>query len=337
MCPPKVLVSILNWNKSRLTLECVASVLADCAQVDADVTVLVLDNGSQSDDVSVLDLAQKGAGFTLQKLPQNLGFTGGHNVSIRRAIADEYDFIWLLNNDATVMPGAFGKLIATMESVPECGAASPVVRASDDTEFIASCLSTHDWEKRISNRTSAMQEAQRIQNQQPEAVWLVGTAIFFRVEALRQVGVLDDRLFAYYDDNDIGARLSAAGWHSKCVFGASIAHDTRRSNAHHPLYFYYLMQRNEMLFWLENTPSKFRRRLWLKLIDTALFDVNRLYRAGLKAQGDAALLGVNDFIWRRFGKPHLDRKAPLALRLACMLSARLNEKRVLPPAIPTPG
>lgn len=329
----KVLISILNWNKANVTLRCVDSLVSDIVLSGADVTVLIIDNGSRPEDKKALKAAEKKGGFVLQILPENVGFTGGHNVAILRAKQEGFDFIWLLNNDATVVSGALPRLLATMQDSPRCGAASPVVRATDDEQFVASCLNTHDWDKRVCNRTSSLQEARQIQNDQPEAVWLLGTAVFFRIEALRQVGMLDDRLFAYYDDNDIGARLSATGWVSKCVFDASIAHDTRRNNVQHPLYYFYLMQRNEMLFWLENTPAAYRRMLWLKLVDTALFDVNRLYRAGLKLQGDAALLGVYDFICRRFGKPVLDRKPPLGLRLLCKLSAKLNEKQVIRAAV----
>ena len=49
----------------------------------------------------------------------------------------------------------------------------------------------------------------RFVKKNPGAIFLVGTAIMFRVQALREVGLLDERLFAYFDDNDIGTRLHA--------------------------------------------------------------------------------------------------------------------------------
>ena len=73
----------------------------------------------------------------------------------------------------------------------------------------------------------------------------------------------------------------------------------------------------------------YRRLLWLKLMDTALFDVNRIYRLGLQSQGDAALLGIFDFVCRRFGPPELNRKVPFFLRLMCKVSAIMNEKKVI--------
>jgi GT2 family glycosyltransferase len=267
-------------------------------------------------------------GFFLKRLPNNIGFTGGHNIAIQLAIDQGYEFIWLLNNDALVKPGALAELLATMRINTRCGAASPVIRWLDNELSVAPCVGTHDWRSRACNQISSIQEAQQVQSEHPETVWLVGTAIFFRVKALKEVGLLDGRMFAYYDDNDIGARLAARNWHSRCVFTASILHEAKGKVEELPLYTYYLSQRNEMLFWKTNTPKKYRRLLWLKLLDTALFDVNRLYQRGLHSQGDAALLGILDFIFRRFGAPDLDRKIPYILRLACKVSAIYNAKKI---------
>lgn len=328
MTKPKVLISILNWNGAAKTLTCVESLKGEAALVDADVVVLVIDNGSKPDDVARLAPAAAGGHFILKRLPQNIGFTGGHNVSIGIAIDEGYDYIWLMNNDATVVPGALRQLLAVMQSDGRCGAVSPVLRDADDGETIARCVSTHDWSSRTYHRITSIPEARRIQAEQPASVWLDGTAILFRTDALRQTGPLDDRLFAYYDDNDIGARMSAKGWYNRCAFEASVIHENRKSVAEYPLYLSYLLQRNEMLFWHTNTPPAYRRLLWLKLVDKALFEANRLYLKGYPAHGDAALIGLHDFLRGKFGAPSFDRKVPLFLKAACRLSARLNAKKL---------
>jgi GT2 family glycosyltransferase len=330
MIPQKVLISILNWNKAQQTLVCLDSLKGELNTHFCQVTILVIDNGSAVEECSLLESKVHERGFLFKRLPNNIGFTGGHNIAIELAIDEKYDFIWLMNNDALVEPGALAELLAAMRNNPRCGAASPVIRWQDDELSLAPCIGTHDWMIRSCNRISSIQEAQRMQIEHPETVWLVGTAIFFRVEALIDVGLLNEDMFAYYDDNDIGVRLSARNWHSQCVFTTSVIHEAKGKGENLPLYTYYLSQRNELLFWHENTPAKFRRFLWLKLIDNGLFDVNRLYQRGLKRQGDAALLGILDFICLRFGAPNLDRKVPYILRLACRISAAFYVKKLSP-------
>jgi GT2 family glycosyltransferase len=324
----KVLISILNWNKADETLVCLASLKTEKTVESAEVQIVVVDNGSEPADFAILENGVKDSDITLVRMPENLGFTGGHNFAIQKAFDEGYDFIWLLNNDAAVLPGTLEKLLVTMHSESVCGAVSPVIRHSHDEASIEGCVNLHDWKLRTTIWMRSIPECKVKQISDPESVWLIGTAILFRTAALRDTGLLDDRMFAYYDDNDIGARLSAAGWHSRCVFDASVTHAAKEEGALRPLYYHYLMQRNQMLFWHKNTPARFRRLLWLKLIDTALHNANRLYARGLYAQGDAALLGGWDFIVGKFGAPKLGRSVPLPMRLASKLSALRNRQKL---------
>lgn len=324
---PKVLISILNWNGGQKTLKCLESIKSENATIPAEITTLVIDNGSRDEDFALLEAAARSGDFVLKRLPKNLGFTGGHNISIKLAEQEGYDFIWLLNNDATVTPGTLATLLANMERHPNCGAVSPILRDSEDGE-IARCVNTHDWVKRTSTRIKSVEEAARIQDQHPESVWVDGTAILFRVQALSDAGPLDDRLFAYYDDDDIGTRLANKGWYSRCALDATVFHDNRKSVLSYPLYLSYLLQRNEPLFWYKNTPPAYRKLLWLKVVDRGLFDVSRLYKHASKAHGDAALLGLHDFICKRFGPVAYERKVPLYLRIACKIAYFLYEKKL---------
>ena len=140
-------------------------------------------------------------------------------------------------------------------------------------------------------------------------MWVSGTAVLFRTTALKQVGILDEKLFAYFEDNDISARLAAGGWKSRMAFDAKIVHACHQGNdTNRPPYFFYLMQRNFFRFWRKNTPRPYQRLLNLRLLDQSLYEVNKLYYQGFKALGDAALLGTSDGFWGRTGAPVLDRR-----------------------------
>lgn len=326
---PNILVSILNWNGAAKTLHCLASIKDEQATTAsvADVSVLVLDNGSRPDDRAALQAAIPDF-VKLQCLPVNLGFTGGHNIAIASAIAEGYDFIWLLNNDAEVVPGTLLKLVNEIMLDAKTGAVSPVLRNSDDRTSVVRCVNTHNWVDWESNRIVSFDEAQRLQDQEPGSVWLDGTAILFRVKALTQTGPLDDRLFAYYDDDDIGTRLARQGWYSRCVVDATVYHDVRYTYEEYPLYLVYLLQRNHMLFYYKHTPAPYRRKLYLRLVDKAIFEANRRRDRGLPEQSDVMLLAIEDFIRGRFGPPSTDRKVTWWLRAAAAVSARLNRKKL---------
>lgn len=327
---PKVLISILNWNRAQKTLHCLESMRNQRAATEADVTVLVIDNGSRPEDLEQLTLGMASHGAMLKSLPVNLGFTGGHNVAIEIAIKEGYEFIWLLNNDAITMSTTLQQLVTVIQAAPRCGAVSPVLRDIDDGITVVRCINSHDWTKLKDRRIVAVDEGQRFQAEHPESAWVDGTAVLFRVAALKDTGPLDDNLFAYYDDNDIGVRLAAKGWFSQCAFDATVLHDVKKMYEEFPLYMVYLLQRNELLFWHKNTPAGYRRFLIMRLLDRALYDANRLYRNGWTKQADTTLIAVSDFFNRKFGGPAYDRKVPWLMRLACSISALYYRKK-LPP------
>jgi GT2 family glycosyltransferase len=199
-------------------------------------------------------------------------------------------------------------MIHIMEEDPGCGAVAPLCIAGHDPEHINFLGARHDWKNLASVRSSSLTETASLEKTNPDAQWIAGTAVLFRVAALKQIGLLDEKLFAYFEDNDISARLAAAGWKNRVALDAKVIHACHQGkDTNRPPYFFYLMQRNFFHFWRKNTPLAYRRFLSLRLLDRSLYEVNRLYYGGYKQLGDAPLLGASDGFWGISGAPRLDR------------------------------
>jgi hypothetical protein len=54
--------------------------------------------------------------------------------------------------------------------------------------------------------------------------WLVGACLCLRANAMRQVGLFDERFFMYSEEIDLCRRLRAAGWRIRYVPTAEVAH-----------------------------------------------------------------------------------------------------------------
>jgi GT2 family glycosyltransferase len=312
--PRTVIVSVLNWNTAQLTADCVASILKLEHGDALRVQVVVLDNGSRADDWQQLQASLDASRVTLVRQERNLGFAGGHNVTMRMAVEQNAEFVWLVNSDSILEPSSLSKLVAAFDADPRCGAASPVIRALHDERLIDFCGARHDWKNLDSIRSRSVEEAQALEAQGMEDMWLAGTLVMFRVEALKQVGLLNEKLFAYFEDDDIGVRLSRGGWHNRLVAHASAWHAQPNVKERGPHYFY-LLYRNSFLFYLEHTPAPYRRLIRLRLIDRALFTANRLYRKGHDKKAEACLLGIVDGLRGRGGPPDLERQPPLMFAL----------------------
>lgn len=327
MNAPSVLISVLNWNNAEKTIECINSLRNELSLCTAKVELCVIDNGSKKDEYSELYQNTKNSFINLIRLEENRGYTGGHNISIRRAIEVGFKYIWLLNNDATVDKGCLNTLLSEIEDDDLCGAVSPVINPESGNKSIAAWGGLHEWTTRETRWFDTEFQSIEAHTRQPNEIFVAGTAIFLRTAALKEVGELDDRLFAYYDDSDMGVRLAKAGWRSKVVFNASIKHGWRDID-NLPPYFFYLMYRNEMIFWWTHLPIKFKGFVWIKLIDQALYNAARLERRGLEVQANAALIGVWDFILKKHGKPCLERQVPTAIKFAFKISGLMYRRRL---------
>lgn len=321
-----VLISILNWNTSASTLACVASLVAQVQNESIEATILVLDNGSSELDFQFLK-DHLPRGVKLQSNRRNLGFAGGHNVAMRIAIHDNIDFIWLCNSDAVATDcNTLNRLVDVMQTNPTCGAVSPMLANEDGTVYFSG--GNHDWRTQESTWTPLAQ-SKVLQEAMPNSRWVSGAAVLFRVNALRQVGLLNELYFAYYEDNEICARLAASGWLSRVAFDVTVQHPIPRSDTERAPYYFYLMQRNALLFWMENTPREFRRRLRLRLLDRAFFACNRLYAGGFTVQSSAGIQGIADFLKGRSGSPAVCTRPSTVMSLLQKLTYLIHRRAIV--------
>lgn len=311
-----ILISILNWNGSADTIACVSSLLA-LENPDAHrMNIVVIDNGSRAEQWQALQIGLRDKDVQLVREEVNLGFAGGHNLALQLALDQRYDYAWLFNNDAVAKPDALTSLVRLIDGDAQCGAVSPLVLSRDDESVIDFCGAMHDWPNLSSISSTSLAQTREMEARHPQAMWLMGAAIMLRVAALRQVGLLNHAYFAYYEDNDICARLSVAGWTCRMALDSVILHS-------HPVlrmrdkgaYYFYLMARNSFKFWFEHTPVPYRSKLRLKLIDKTLLMANRLHNHGWIDKRDACLLGIYDGQKGVGGLWNLARQVPLSVAL----------------------
>jgi GT2 family glycosyltransferase len=326
-----VLVSILNWNGAIDTTGCVKSLLAMTNTGGHRIEILVIDNGSRPDDWEALRDSLYGLNVRLVRQEQNLGFAGGHNVALDMALQQKFDFTWLVNNDSLVKAGTLDALVARMVAEPQCGIVSPVVLAMADETVIDFCGARHDWKNLASISCTSVEEARAMEQTHPADMWLMGAAIMLRMDAVREVGVLDHRYFAYYEDNDISARMSAKGWLCRMAFDAVVLHDHPVSRlTEKGAYYFYLMARNSFRFWYQHTPQPYRRLLRLKLIDRATLMANRLHSCQYDEKAAACLLGIYDSQTGRSGKWNLERRVPVVMTALRKLLWRNHVRHFVP-------
>jgi GT2 family glycosyltransferase len=115
----RVAAVMLTLNQRDTTLRALASLMP---QVDADMRVLVWDNGSS--DGTVAAVRREFPGVMAHHHPENLGVASGRNAGARLACQlFQPEYLLFLDNDLVLRPGFVAALLAAMETNPEVGQA----------------------------------------------------------------------------------------------------------------------------------------------------------------------------------------------------------------------
>jgi GT2 family glycosyltransferase len=187
----QVTAVILSWNGREDTLACLRSLEGE------DVDVIVVDNASED------GTAEAVTGAEVIRNERNLGYAGGMNVGIRRALERGADAVLLLNNDVEVEPAAIDAMVAAAEGA---GAVCPVVVFADDPEQVWYAGARFDPQRGYNGRqlTDAPDSA-------AETERICGAAVLIPRAALEEIGMFDEELFAYVEDADWSLRARERG------------------------------------------------------------------------------------------------------------------------------
>jgi GT2 family glycosyltransferase len=265
----KVSIIILNWNRLKDTIECLESV----RKMDyPNYEVILVDNGSTDDSPEKL----KGLfpEVILIQNKENLGFTGGNNIGMKRALKNGADYVWLLNNDTVVEPDTLNKLVDAGESNPKIGLLSPVIYHHSDPSKIQFCGSYFDFNSFSVTRFKDLLE---YESNKTKDISLWGTALLIKSEVIKKIGLLNERYFAYWEDVDYSFRSLKAGYVNNVVSDASISHKLdiiKGTKIRKSLYWFYYMTRNEFWFFRDNIHFSKRLAFFKKYISRLINDIS---------------------------------------------------------------
>ncbi|MCI0453022.1 MAG: glycosyltransferase family 2 protein [Candidatus Latescibacteria bacterium] len=217
--PPSVVVVVLTWNGRELTMDCLRSLEAVATP---NVRVMVVDNASMDGTVAAIR-ARYGARVEVVENPTNLGYAGGNNAGIRRALDDGARFILLLNNDTTVAPDFVDELLNAMHE-PMIGIAAPKIYFAEPRDRVWYAGGEISLWRGVA-RHAGIRQVDRGQFDHPHDVdYASGCALFARREVFERVGLLDEAYRAYFEDADLCMRAARAGFRIRYVPGAKVWH-----------------------------------------------------------------------------------------------------------------
>ena len=263
---------------------CVRTVRAFLAQ-DVPVRAVVVDNGSSPG--ACLHIGRELPGVEVVALGSNAGFGPAANVGLRRWLArDTSEWAAIAPHDALPEPGCLARLLDAASARPRAGLASATF--GDPTKPV------------VDHYLGGILVA---------AGHPHGTLMLVRRACLQEVGLFDERYFAYCEEADLGVRAARAGWEVGVVWHARVRNPSLSVSV--PV-VEYLKLRNTLLLVREHFgryPASIR--LTMALVDTAVGAVVRSGRPD-PFPASARLRAIADFGRGRFGPPPPSLVAPPA-------------------------
>jgi len=238
-----LLVVILCYRVVQLTIDCLKSLAGQIGDVPK-TRVVVCENGTGRDAVEQLRSAIAENGWTdwvrLQAIYPNVGFTGGNNAVLREAMKSAVPpkYFLLLNADTIVQADALKNLFDAMESSKETGIMGPSMIGVDGKQQI-SCFRDHSVVSEFlrgagSGRINRLFARESFQLAPPEGAtqfdWVSFGCAMIRSDVFRQIGLLDEGYFLYYDDADFCRRARRAGSKTGRCDAARVVHLEGQSN-----------------------------------------------------------------------------------------------------------
>lgn len=284
MSPPPVTVVVIHRNRP----DAVGTTVAAFRAQTVPTRVVVVDNGSDASTIAALpDLV---GDAEVIRTGHNLGFGPGANVGLRRFLADGAgEWVALAPHDAVPDPDTIEKMLHEVAGRPSVGLMSADV-GDGKRPVIQPYLGTIDAEPTVSVGFDP-------------ADYPHGTLMMCRRACLEQIGVFDERYFAYCEESELAIRAAAAGWTCGVVRGAMVHNPGMSASVERVAY---LQLRNTLLMLKEHYG---RRNAWFRIVVALVqIPVGIVHppSRGLHWSPRGRVRAVRDHLLGRYGPPPAD-------------------------------
>ena len=187
----RILVIVVTYNGEKWIEKCLSSIAPDLG-----IDGIVIDNGSTDKTLEIIK--REFPYVKIENSEKNIGFGQANNVGFRYAIKENYDFVYLLNQDAWIAPRDILKLVEINNQYPEFGILSGLQvykgKKRLDKDFLYSIPVDMINELVLHKDNKELYETDKII---PAAHWLL------RTEVVKKIGGFSPIFIHFGEDNNL--------------------------------------------------------------------------------------------------------------------------------------
>lgn len=202
----KVVVIIVTYNGSKWLNKCLQSL----QQSVLPISVIAVDNASTDNSVQILKQ------FSFVEVIQsetNLGFGKANNIGIKKALEENFDYCFLLNQDTWIETDTIQNLVKVAEQNQKFGIISPMHFSPDEVSLDANFEMY--WKRKTSSISSEVDEVPFVN----AAAWLLSRKV------IEKVGYFEPMFDHYGEDRNYADRVHYHGFKTVIVQNSKIYHD----------------------------------------------------------------------------------------------------------------
>ena len=220
----KVCIIIVSFNFEPWIDKCLPSVLASTLPA----TVMVIDNNSS--DNTVARIKQDYPQVVLIENKNNLGFGKANNVGLSYALQNNYDYAFLLNQDAWIEEDMLEKLIVASENNPDFGIISPVHLSSDGKSL------DHGFANYSSKKT--IEELPQSSSKLVELSFVNAAFWLLPIDTIKKIGGFSPLFYHYGEDRNYLLRTTFHNYKIGYLPNAFATHDRQNRKVTNKAFMY---------------------------------------------------------------------------------------------------
>ncbi|HQD12030.1 MAG TPA: glycosyltransferase family 2 protein [Chitinophagales bacterium] len=205
----KIGLVTITYNSAK-----VITPFMDCVlrQTHTDFILYIIDNISSDNTLELLS-KYKDDRIVIIANTQNVGVAAGNNQGILRAMADGCDEILIINNDVEFEYTLLEKLSRQLEEL-NCSLVAPKMMYHPETHLIWWAGTKFNPKEGCMTHHIGIQEEDKGQYDHIEKMDYAPTCcVLLKREVIDDIGLMDEKYFAYYDDTDFFYRIFKQGKH----------------------------------------------------------------------------------------------------------------------------
>lgn len=225
--------------------------LADCLQslekqTFQDFDIFLIDNETSDESYSLLQTLAPRA--QIIRCADNKGFAGGNNLALKEILKADYQFVFLVNMDTVIDPDCLHLLLKAADLNTQAGALQARLMLHPQTELVNS-LGNETHFLGFGYAKGYLEKYTGLENNTSQIAYPSGAAVLLRTDVLQKVGLFDEEMWMYNEDQDLGWRIWLAGYRCLVALDAIVYHKYEFNRS---IQKYYWMDRNRIITIIKN-------------------------------------------------------------------------------------